>query len=351
MLDLDRILDTPPDDAEALGGQRIGSSRRSRPIYGFRFGCGPTRISLIAGCHADEPVGPAMLDRWVTYLAALPAVDRLLTDFSWWIVPHVNPDGDHANRAWIAGLGDAASWTDPSTPVTVDIADYLAHVRREAPGHDLEFGFPRSPADDGARPEARAVATFLSGHGPFALHGSFHGMAAAAGPWFLIERGWTDRTVAMRRRLQAQVRAAGYALHDIDRQGDKGFFRLDEGFTSRPDSAAMRAHFEALDDPATAQLFRPSSMEWVRGLGGDPLTLVSEMPLFLLPREAYEVDDPVRPPAWRRVREAAGQGPEALRRVTEEVGLRPMPLRDQMEFQLRFLAEALVTVQAAADRP
>ena len=45
----------------------------------------------------------------------------------------------------------------------------------------------------------------------------------------------------------------------------------------------MSEYFMAAGDPVTASLFRPSSMETVRSLGGDPLTLVSEMPLFITP--------------------------------------------------------------------
>ena len=57
--------------------------------------------------------------------------------------------------------------------------------------------------------------------------------------------------------------------------------RLAPGFSTRPDSRAMAAHFRAQGDEATAALFRPSSMEAIRALGGDALTLVSEMPLFV----------------------------------------------------------------------
>ena len=110
----------------------------------------------------------------------------------------------------------------------------------------------------------------------------------------------------MRERLRRRVRELGYRLHDVDRGGEKGFHRIDEGFTTRPDSRAMAAHFEALGDPATAALFRPSSMEYVRSLGGDPLTLVSEMPLFLVPPEHYQSPehgggDVVRPAVVREL--------------------------------------------------
>ncbi|MEM7356797.1 MAG: M14 family zinc carboxypeptidase [Acidobacteriota bacterium] len=282
----------------------IGTSREGREVLGYRFGAGPSRLSLIGGCHADEPVGPMMLDRLAADLASRPASDPLLTTFSFRMVPHANPDGEARNAVWTGQPVDL-----PGGGQGYDLALYQQHVVRELPGDDMEFGFPRGEGDVEARPENRAIAAFLAPDAPYVLHGSFHGMAYAAGPWFLIEGSWADRTVTMRDNLRRQVRVAGYAIHDIDRGGEKGFHRIDEGFTTRPDSRAMAAHFEALDDPETAGKFRPSSMETVRSFGGDPFTLVSEMPLF--------------------IRAKADDTPRA------------MPIDDQMRLQLTFLSEAL----------
>lgn len=360
LLPVDQILDGPAEPDPALPAAveaEIGRSREDRPIHGYLVGddeSGPA-VSLIGGCHADEPVGPAMLDRLVAWLATASDLPEPLRQVRWRIVPHVNPDGEARNAPWTETLGPAATWTRSDPPVEVDPAAYLRHVVREAPGDDVEFGFPRPDEDpaaaEGARPENRAVASFLAAQdGPYALHGSFHGMAFAAGPWFLIDEAWIGPTGEMRDELRRRVDEAGYALHDIDRGGDKGFRRIDRGFTTRPDSKAMRKHFLERDDEETADLFRPSSMEFVRSLslerGGDPLTLVSEMPLFLLPPEEFQADDPVRPPAVRRLKERVTSSPteEALRTTARDLGFHPMPLRDQMRFQLLFLDAALATV-------
>lgn len=315
----------------------IGASRAGRDLVGYRFGRGARRVSAIGGCHADEPVGPAMLDRLAAYLEAADAEHPLLSQTSWWIVPHANPDGEAANDPWtreVLTLGNGQS--------AYGLAAYLGRTVREAPGDDVEFGFPRSPDDAAARPENRAIASFLGPGAPFALHGSFHGMAFAAGPWFLIEASWAERTAEMRDRLRRRVRDLGYRLHDIDRRGDKGFHRIDEGFTTRPDSRAMAAYFEGIGDPATARLFRPSSMEYVRSLGGEPLTLVSEMPLFLLPGEHYRQGDVVRPPVLERLRGAPDAA--SLMEEAREIGIEAMPIEDQMRLQLAFLEEALAAV-------
>lgn len=336
---LGEILESEPvDPSQAVV---LGHSREGRPVVGVRLGRGRTRISLLADCHADEPVGPRLLHRLAGFLLRLPQEDPLVRDREWWIVPHANPDGAERNRRWQNGR-----------PQAYDVADYLEGVVRELPGDDMEFGFPRGPDDDQARPENRSIhGWWESASGPFSLHASLHGMAFSGGPWFLLEPAWVERTLLLRRHLRRRVRAMGYRLHDVERHGEKGFVRIERGFATRPDSAAMRSHFLVLDDPGTATRFRPSSMEAIRGFGGDPLTMVSEMPLFITPG----VGDTPGPPdplaeAWKaRIErwrtmlddDAAGR----VRTEAEEAGLRPMPVRDQMALQWAFISEGLALVE------
>lgn len=332
-------------------GLIIGRSRDGREIVGYRLGQGPLSISLIGGCHADEPVGPAMLDRLVRFLTAQDPESFLLSRCRWSVVPHANPDGATLNSVWSDHtvtvrdhLGEVDSGYDPVL--------YVHHVARELPGDDVEFGFPRTSDDHEARPENRAVAEFLGSAAPFRLHGSFHGMGFAPGPWFLLEPAWIERTAAMRPRMRQLVHTMNYPLFDIDRRGEKGFRRIDAGFSTRPDSLAMAAHFQELGDEATAARFRPSSMEMVRALGGDPLTLVSEMPLFLLPQEPSDGQGPLFRPGTEGKRQlharlqrlATEEHPEKARAEFERIGIRPMPIRDQMRLQLAFLDEALTCV-------
>jgi hypothetical protein len=326
-------------------GEVLGRSREGRPIRGYRFGNGSRSVGLIGGCHADEPVGPEMLGKLCAHLASASSSSPLLRDYRWFVVPDVNPDGAHRNAAWTgttvecrdhAGIADRG----------YELCAYVENVVREAPGDDIEFGFPWGAEDADARPENLAVARFLSGGAPFSVHGSFHGMDFAVGPWFLLEPSWRDRTAELRDNLRRQVRALGYRLFDVDRGGEKGFHRIDEGFTTRPDSAAMIEHFRALGDERTARLFRPSSMEFVRGLGGDPLTLVSEMPLFVLDPNNGPPETPTGPDSRRLfhrwILERSEQlGREGAASETATLGLSPMPLRDQMRLQLAFLDQGL----------
>lgn len=342
----------PPDEILAAAslsreeGEAIGVSREGRAVRAMVLGEGPLRVSLIGGCHADEPVGPWMLRRLAAWLRARGPGDPLVTHVRWVIVPHANPDGEAVNDAWALRNGRLPALKDG-----FDLPDYLQCVRREAPGEDMEFGFPRGPGDADARPENRAVAGLLRAQGPFDLHATLHGMGFAGGPWFLIDRAWTDRTAALRGVLAARVEEMGYRLHDVQRHGEKGFTRIARGFATRPDSESMRAFFLERKNPSMAAKFRPSSMEFVRGLGGDALTLVSEMPLFIVPGmgEAIEPADAAAAefrdellPALQL--EAARDTPEAFENVrakAQAAGLRAMPLRDQMRLQLAFIQEGL----------
>jgi hypothetical protein len=315
-------------------------------IEGYRFGRGELHVSLIAGCHADEPIGPAMLRRLAAFLAECPADDPLLTAATWSVVPHVNPDGEERNAAWSAETLPAVDPRGGDDRV-YDLSLYRNHVVRELPGDDMEFGFPRDADDRDARPETQAVAAFLAEGAPFHLHASFHGMGFATGPWFLIEPAWIDRTANLREAMRRKVRAMGYQLFDVDRGGEKGFHRIDEGFTTRPDSRSMVRWFEERNDPEMAAKFRPSSMEYVRSLGGDPFTMVSEMPLFLRPLEEGETGRPDDPRFRAFLERIAGESPEAVQAEMETSGVRGMPIRDQMRLQLAFLQEALASARAA----
>ncbi len=335
-LPIDVLLDPNSPCRPTSQQLRLGTSRQGRDIFGYRLGQGPHHVSLIGGCHADEPVGPAMLDRLAAHLAELPSDAELLSRVTWYLVPHANPDGEARNAAWTTRAFDT---TGALTNRLFDLGHYLLQVVRELPGDDVEFGFPRSADDRNTRPENLAIADFLRHGSPFVLHASFHGMAFAAGPWFLLEQAWIDRTHGLRERLRHRVRELGYRLHDIDRHGDKGFHRIDEGFTTRPDSRAMVAHFEADGDTATAALFRPSSMELVRSFGGDPLTLVSEMPLFLVPAQHFVGGDLIRPDIVRQL--LMEHDADAIRALADLAGIEAMAIDDQMRLQLEYLQAAL----------
>lgn len=243
--------------------RELGASEKGTSLYGAVLGTGTTTVSLIAGNHADEPVGPETLRSFI--INGLHHRDEMMPWFRhcrFVVVPHTNPDGEARNRPWIE------QWPDPKA--------YLRHAVREKPGRDLEYGFPEM------RPENKHVSSFLREHGPFDLHASLHGMSAGEGAMVLINRPWTFRTQSLRDDFVASAAAEGLPMHDHNRKGEKGFFWIGPGFQTTPRGDAMRTFFRAQNDPEMAQRFHDSSMEFVASLGGDPLSLVTELPLFLV---------------------------------------------------------------------
>ncbi len=318
------ILDSNPDDRRR--DAVIGFSREKRPIEAFRLGDGLLRISLRGGCHADEPVGPRLLRHLVAYLQSLSAANPLLTNFTWWIIPHANPDGEAQNQSWHTDTDDE-----------YDCLTYLKYVIREPPGEDVEFAFPTDRNDNRTRPENIAIYNWWqSAPHPFHLHASLHGMAVGAGPWFLVEKDWWPRCNQIKILCSSKVRELGYDLHDVERHGGKGFYRLDKGFCSRPDSRAMRRYFIEQNDFDMAKKIRPSSMETIRSFGGDPLTLVSEMPLFIVPSES---SDHTTIHEWKKkIHEWRQHKPGNSPDWAKNINVKPFPIKDQMTLQWTFIA-------------
>jgi hypothetical protein len=313
------------DHLEAQPGlhvSQIGESRAGQPLFGYVAGSGPLLVSITAGCHADEPVGPMTAQ-------ALPALLRmhaphLLEAFTFRVIPQINPDGADLNRGWFSDQPDFQT--------------YLAHTVRELPGDDVEFGFSEGPE---ARPECRAAIPFLWQAGPVVAHFSLHGMAWAEGMWFLINAPWASRCAGLMESLTALCRTEGLPLMELERNGEKGFSRIAEGFSTTPTSIAMKDHFLLLADHEMAAKFLPSSMEMAMKTGDDPLCMVSELPLFLL-----DVPPSLEDPVLYRFRDAleaarAEGTPKALAQLAADFKLRTMPLADQVALQFAMIVHAL----------
>jgi hypothetical protein len=136
-------------------------------------------------------------------------------------------------------------------------------------------------------------------------------------------------------------------MHDHNRKGEKGFFWIEPGYQTTPRGDAMRTYFQAQGDPATAKKFHDSSMEFVMSLGGDPLAMVTELPLFLVENET---PTPGRPDQYLKLRErlpevkARLERGEAVDDLLAPFTLRPLPLDTAMRLQLRAIELRLQTV-------
>lgn len=311
----------------------IGSSREGRALNAMKVGDGPLRVSITAGAHADEPAGPMAAIELIEQIHGgdLCELGKLAT---WFICPHVNPDSGATNAAWYRE--------------EVTLENYARRASRELPGEDVEFCYP-GPGDWQPRPENEAVAAFLRRHGPFDLHASLHGMGFAEGAWWLIGKEWAERVGPLRKALVRLAEEAGLGLHDMERHGEKGFTRIARGFCTTPTSTAMKGFFLAQGDDAMARRFLPSSMEFVQGLGGDPLLIVTEMPIFRLTRGGTVSDPPAEDAPFRRFRPKFDEARKRLLEgesatvapLIEEFGIAVVPWDLQATMITKSLAEAV----------
>jgi len=309
-----------------------GKSENGKSIDGFVLGSGSRSISLIAGSHSDEPVGPEALRVLIKQLLKnREHYAELLKTYRLLIIPQVNPDGEERNWQW------AKHWPDLSA--------YLKHAFRELPGRDLEFGYPAM------RDENNPVAEYLRRYSPIELHVSLHGMAFSEGAMLLIDKHWINRTDQLRQNFVQHAKQAGLQLHAHDRAGEKGFDYIAPGFTTTPRGRAMQDYFLAQDDAETAQKFHLSSMEFVRDLGGDPLCLVTELPLFLLENSGdLKPGVPENYLAFRLIKPELQQrafAGEQLDDILQRFRLRPLDLLSAIALQLQVIEEGINAADAA----
>jgi len=305
----------------------LGKSEEGQSIIGVRLGSGKKKVSLIAGAHSDEPVGPETLRAIILQgLEKRDQLEAILSEFTLYVVPHVNPDGELKNRPWMS------EW--PS------VESYIRHAFRELPGRDVEFNYPER------RVENQIVSNWWRSEGPFSLHMSLHGMGFSDGAMLLIEKNWAYRTEGIQEEFSVAASSVGLRMHDHNRKGEKGFFHIAPGFTTTPEGSAMRTYFLSHDLPETAALFGDSSMEFVRSLGGDPLCLVTELPLFLVEGDSMPGDPTAYLEFKRELPEIRLkiQGGDDISGAITKFGLNPLPIGQAVFLQLRALELGLETV-------
>lgn len=109
--------------------RRVGTSRLGEPIHLLSIGEG-SRDAFLFGCpHPNEPIGAMM----VNYFSRLLCEDESLRDaldFTWHVIPCIDPDGTRLNEGWFAG------------PFTA--RNYARNFYRPAFTEQVEWTFPIS---------------------------------------------------------------------------------------------------------------------------------------------------------------------------------------------------------------
>ena len=327
---IEELLAMSESSGDVVKSVVIGKSVEERSIYAFEFGSGPVSVSIVAGSHADEPVGSETIRHLIRSASEQSGVSKDISErCTFYLIPQVNPDGEHRNRLWMR------EWPK--------LDSYITNTVRELPGRDIEFGYPAM------RPENKSASEYWADRAPIDLHVSLHGMGYAEGVMLLIERHWTSRTQDVRDSYTRLAATHGLGLHTHNRKGEKGFFYIENGYTTTPEGEAMKDHFRSLGDEDTASLFHSSSMEYMRSISPDPLSLVTEIPLFslnpssdrtLIP-ENYVAFKALLPQLQQDI--AAGRSIQA---VVDKFGVSPVQLHDAMQLQLEAIELGIETVEA-----
>ncbi|MEU9186776.1 M14 family zinc carboxypeptidase [Streptomyces sp. NPDC048484] len=154
------LVDRHPRDARL---RRVGTSRAGLPLRLLSVGHGSRQVLVVAGPHANEPVGGATVLRLAERVLADP---RLCdgADVTWNLLLCLDPDGSRRNEGWLSG------------PYT------LGHHFRNffRPGFMEQPEWLPDGAAGAALPETRALLALQDELRPF-LQCSLHGVDVGGG--------------------------------------------------------------------------------------------------------------------------------------------------------------------------
>jgi hypothetical protein len=138
--------------------RRVGTSRAGTPLWLLSVGHGSRQVLVVAGPHANEPVGGATALR----LAERALADPRLTegaDATWNLLLCLDPDGARRNEAWLSG--------------PYSLGHYFRHFFR--PGFLEQPEWLPEGADGATLPETRALLDLQDELRPV-LQCSLHGV-------------------------------------------------------------------------------------------------------------------------------------------------------------------------------
>ncbi|WP_369232605.1 M14 family zinc carboxypeptidase [Streptomyces sp. R21] len=138
--------------------RRVGTSRAGNPLWLLSVGHGSRQALVVAGPHANEPVGGATVLRLAERALADPRLCEG-ADATWNLLLCLDPDGSRRNEAWLTG------------PYT--LGHYFRHFFR--PGFLEQPEWLPEGADGAALPETRTLLELQDELRPF-LQCSLHGV-------------------------------------------------------------------------------------------------------------------------------------------------------------------------------
>lgn len=150
----------------------IGRSRQGHELPLLTVPGGTTSVLVVAGSHANEPVGGATILALAERVLAHPELRETVT---WHLMPSSDPDGLLLNEQWLIG-----TW-----PPTME--EYHRGFYRPSGADQPEWTFPFADGDLARLPETRALMEIIDATVPdtvVSLHSSDSG-----GSFYMITRG------------------------------------------------------------------------------------------------------------------------------------------------------------------
>ena len=143
-------------DPSRIFFERVGSSLEGRPINMVSMGTGPFRVLLWSQMHGDEPTATAALFDVFEYFQRHrndPAVQRILSSLTLYVIPMLNPDGaERFQRRNAQGIDinrDALNLQTPEGRVLKSVRDRFnprVGFNLHNQGWNTSIGDPPKPA-------------------------------------------------------------------------------------------------------------------------------------------------------------------------------------------------------------
>jgi hypothetical protein len=152
--------------------RRVGTSRLGDPLHCLQVGSGSRHALVFAFPHPNEPVG-GLTAIALAELLAEDAELRERLDFTWHVIPCIDPDGTRLNEGWFHG---------PFTRT-----HYARHFYRPAGREQVDWTFPldyKTAYFDAVMPETVALMRLIDEHRP-AFVASLHN-AESGGVYYYL---------------------------------------------------------------------------------------------------------------------------------------------------------------------
>ncbi|MEM7734969.1 MAG: M14 family zinc carboxypeptidase [Deinococcota bacterium] len=291
----------------------LGHSTDGESIPMLKVGSGATRVLLFACPHPNEPIG-AMLIQFL--LDELISNESLRHNYTWYLLPCVDPDGTRLNEGWFAG------------PYT--IRNYARHFYRPPSAEQVEWTFPIHYKDlhfDTPIPETKALMKAFELAQPDMVY-SLHN-AGFGGVYYYISHDLKE--VYQDFHEIPEARGLALSLGEAEMPWAVEFAPAVYSFGSIQDAYD---YLEKYSDTPPAELIQGggSSGDYLKNMSGskDPLLLITELPYF----QAKQIAD--QTPTDQSRREVILAGVEQARTSTLAVKAILERIDSEMTLDSRF---------------